>query len=99
MRSGDPSRVREIWSAVYLLTDLEAAGHAVNLAPRDSIIVWSEGTQGKAMLDSVTEYHPGEFREMKLALESPLSAMEGSRILLVRGDRVVGLGAITQIRR
>ena len=99
VRSGEPAPVREIWSAVYLLTDLETNGHAVNLGPRDSIVLWSEGTQSQATLDSVSEYHPGDFREMKLALETPIDAMQGSRILLVRGERVVGLGAITEIKR
>jgi hypothetical protein len=32
-------------------------------------------------------------------MQSPLKVREGSRILLVRGDRVVGLGAVTQIGR
>ena len=89
----------EIWGAVYLLTELEADGHAISLAPKDSLVVWSEGTQSKAMLASRTQYHPGEFREMPLAMEAPLKGMQGSRILLVSGDRVVGLGAITQFGR
>lgn len=87
----------EIWSAVYLLTEAEADGHAVSLTPEDSVIVWSEGTQSRAKLASVSAYHPGDFREMPLAMEQPLSGREGSRILLVRGDRVVGLGTITQV--
>jgi len=89
----------EIWGAVYLLTELEADGHAVSLAPKDSLVVWSEGTQSKAMLASRTQYHPGDFREMPLSMEAPLKGMEGSRILLVSGDRVVGLGDITQFGR
>jgi translation elongation factor EF-Tu-like GTPase len=98
VRSGEPEPVSEIWSAVYLLTEREADGHAITLAPRDSIVLWSEGTQSRATLDSVSDYHPGEFREMKLALETPVRAMEGSRILLVRGESVVGLGAVTEIK-
>ena len=99
VRSGEPAPVHEFWSAVYLLTDLETDGHAVSLGPRDSVVLWSEGTQSQATLDSVSEYHPGDFREMKLALETPVDAMQGSRILLVRGERVVGLGAVTEINR
>jgi translation elongation factor EF-Tu-like GTPase len=34
---------------------------------------------------------------MALSLEQPLKATEGSRILLMSGERVVGLGAVTQI--
>lgn len=99
VRSADAGQVSELWGAVYLLTDLEADGHAISLAPRDSIVVWSEGTQSKATLSSLSEYYPGDFREMSLSLESPVRGMEGSRILLVSGKRVVGLGAITQIKR
>jgi len=99
VRSVDPGQVSEIWGAVYLLTDLEADGHAISLAPRDSIVVWSEGTQSKATLGSISEYFPGDFREMPLSLESPVTGAQGSRILLVSGKRVVGLGAITQITR
>ena len=69
------------------------------LSPNDSIIVWSEGTQSRATLSSLTSYDPGDFREMPLTMESPLKARDGSRILLVDGDRVVGLGAVTQIVR
>lgn len=98
VRSAEMGRVGEIWSAVYLLTDLEADGNAISLAPRDSIIVWSEGTQSKATLSSFSQYRPGDFREMSLSLEAPVRGMEGSRILLVSGERVVGLGAITQIK-
>jgi hypothetical protein len=35
---------------------------------------------------------------MSLSLETPVRGIEGSRILLVSGERVVGLGAITQIK-
>jgi translation elongation factor EF-Tu-like GTPase len=87
----------EIWGAVYLLTEAEADGHAVSLTPDDSVIVWSEGTQSRAKLASTSSYHPGDFREMPLAMEQPIRSRDGSRILLVSGDRVVGLGAITQI--
>jgi translation elongation factor EF-Tu-like GTPase len=97
VRTADTGPVTEIWSAVYLLTELETVGAAVSLAPQDSIMVWSEGTHSKATLSSVSQYHPGDFREMSLSLESPVSGKEGSRILLVSGERVVGLGAITQI--
>ena len=89
--------VSELWGAVYLLTDLEADGNAVTLSPQDKITVWSEGTRSRATLNSISQYHPGDFREMSLSLEEPLSGMEGSRILLLSGERVVGLGAITQI--
>lgn len=97
VRAGDLLKVRELWSAVYLLTDLEADGNAVSLSPQDEITIWSEGTRSKATLNSISQYHPGDFREMALSLEEPLNGMEGSRILLLSGERVVGLGAITQI--
>ena len=71
--------------------------NAVSLSPHDEMIVWSEGTRSKATLNSISQYHPGDFREMALSLEEPLTGMEGSRILLLSGERVVGLGAITQI--
>lgn len=95
--AGELVEVRELWGAVYLLTDLEADGNAVSLSPQDEIIVWSEGTRSKATLSSISSYHPGDFREMALSLEQPLKATEGSRILLMSGERVVGLGAVTQI--
>jgi len=97
VRNGDLQKVRELWGAVYLLTDLEADGNAVSLSPQDEITVWSEGTQSTATLNSISQYHPGDFREMALSLEEPVNGMEGSRILLLNGERVVGLGAITQI--
>ena len=97
VRAGDLLKVRELWGAVYLLTDLEADGNAVNLSPQDEITIWSEGTRSKATLNSISQYHPGDFREMALSLEEPLNGMVGSRILLLSGERVVGLGAITQI--
>jgi len=97
VRAGDLLKVRELWGAVYLLTDLEADGNAVTLSPQDEITIWSEGTRSKATLNSISQYHPGDFREMALSLEEPLNGMEGSRILLLSGERVVGLGAITQI--
>ena len=97
VRAGDLLEMRELWGAVYLLTDLEADGNAVSLSPHDEMIVWSEGTRSKATLNSISQYHPGDFREMALSLEEPLTGMEGSRILLLSGERVVGLGAITQI--
>lgn len=87
----------EIWGAVYLLTELESGGPAHALSPKDSLVVWSEGTHSNAVLVSSTSYRPGDFREMPLSMDSPLKAREGSRILLVSGDRVVGLGAVTQI--
>ena len=90
-------QTKDIWSAVYLLTELENPGAAVSLAPRDTLIVWSEGTHSKASLSSLSEYHPGDYREMRLTLESAVRGTLGSRILLVSGERVVGLGAITQI--
>ena len=92
-------RVSEFWGAVYLLTEPEADGHAVSLKPGDSIVVWCEGTKSSATLASLTQFHPGDFREMPLAMEAPVKAREGSRILLVSGDRVVGLGAVTQTGR
>jgi translation elongation factor EF-Tu-like GTPase len=82
-----------------LLTESEAGGIAASLAPKDTFVIWSEGTQSTATLRSVSAYHPGDYREMPLTLEAPVTGMEGSRILLVRGERVVGLGAITQIRQ
>lgn len=99
VRPADMGQVNAMWGAVYLLTELEAGGGAVSLAPQDSIIVWSEGTHAPATLSSLTQYHPGEFREMSLSLSSPLTGAEGSRLLLVSGDKVVGLGAITEILR
>ncbi len=89
----------ELWGAIYLLTEAETDGHAAGLSPNDSIVVWSEGMQTVATLVSVTRYHPGDFREMPLAMEPPLKVREGSRILLVKAERVVGLGAVTQIVR
>jgi hypothetical protein len=99
VRQAGMGQVSEIWGAVYLLTELEAGGIAVSLAPKDTFIIWSEGTQSTATLRSVSQYHPGDYREMPLTLEAPIKGMEGSRILLVRGEKVVGLGAITQIRQ
>ena len=96
-QAGEMQSAGEIWGAVYLLTQAEADGQAVSLAPDDSITVWSEGTQSTATLASMTRYHPGDFREMPLVMQSPLKGREGSRILLVSGDRVVGIGAITQM--
>lgn len=89
--------VHRMWGAVYLLSDAEAGGNAVALAPNDAITVWSEGTRATATVDSVSEYRPGDYREMPLTLQAPLRGVEGSRILLVHDERVVGLGAITQI--
>lgn len=97
VQAGEMQSAGEIWGAVYLLTQAEADGQAVSLAPDDSITVWSEGTQSTATLASMTRYHPGDFREMPLVMQSPLKGREGSRILLVSGDRVVGIGAITQM--
>lgn len=96
VKAGEMQSTGEIWSAVYLLTQAEADGQALSLAPDDSITVWSEGTQSTARLASMTRYYPGDFREMPLVMEAPLKGREGSRILLVSGDRVVGIGAITQ---
>ena len=97
VRAPDMGPVSEFWSAVYLLTELEANGNAISLAPKDTITVWSEGTQSMATLSSLSQYNPGDYREMSLSLKTPVSAMQGSRILLVRDDRVIGLGAITEI--
>ena len=97
VRTRDLRKVRELWGAVYLLTDLEADGNAVSLSPQEEITVWSEGTQSRATLNSISQYYPGDFREMALSLDEPVNGMEGSRILLLNGERVVGLGAITQI--
>ena len=99
VREEGMGQVSESWGAVYLLTELEADGNAVSLAPKDTFIIWSEGTQTTATLRSVSQYHPGDYREMPLTLEAPIKRMEGSRILVVRGERVVGLGEITQIRQ
>ena len=98
VRTADMGQVSEIWGAVYLLTELETDGYAISLAPKDTITVWSEGTQSRATLSSLSQYHPGDFREMSLSMEAPVKGMEGSRIILVSGERVIGLGAITQIR-
>lgn len=97
VRSVDVGAVTRIWGAVYLLTDDEAGGETVELSPNDSVLLWSEGTESSATLDSMSVYYPGDFREMPLRMETPVNGAEGSRILLVSGDRVVGLGAITQI--
>lgn len=97
VRAAEPGRVSSIWSAVYLLTDAEVDGEAVGLASGDTIGLWSEGTRTQATLESMTNYEPGDFREMPLRMAEPVKGIEGSRILLIRDDRVVGLGAITQI--
>lgn len=97
VRAVDPGQVSSIWGAVYLLTDAEADGKAIGLAPNDSIVLWSEGTQSTATLNSLSAYHPGDFREMPLSMQAPIRGVEGSRFLLVSDDRVVGVGAITQI--
>jgi translation elongation factor EF-Tu-like GTPase len=97
VRAADLGRVSNIWGAVYLLTDTEADGNASALAPNDSVVLWSEGTQSTATLNSVSVYHPGDFREMPLSMEVPVKGLEGSRFLLVNDDRVIGVGAITQI--
>lgn len=97
VRTTDLGQVSNIWGAVYLLTDAEADGNAMGLAPNDSIVLWSEGTQSTATLNSVSAYRPGDFREMPLSMEAPVKGVEGSRFLLVNDDRVVGVGAITQI--
>lgn len=89
----------EIWGAVYLLGEAETNGEARTLSPNDSLVVWSEGMHANATLASLTAYHPGDFREMPLSMQSPIEVREGSRILLVSGERVVGLGAVTQIGR
>ncbi len=99
VRVAEMGQVSDMWGAVYLLTELEADGNAVNLAPNDTVTVWSEGTQSTATLRSVSQYLPGDYREMPLTMAAPITGMEGSRILLVRGERVVGLGSITQILR
>ena len=99
VREAGMGQVSDIWGAVYLLTEMEVGGIAASLAPKDTFIIWSEGTQSAATLRSVSQYHPGDYREMPLILEAPIKGMEGSRILLVRGERVVGLGTITQIRQ
>lgn len=98
VRAPGMGQVSEFWGAVYLLTELEANGNAVSLAPKDTITVWSEGTQSMATLSSVSQYHPGDYREMSLSLKTSVRALQGSRILLVRDDRVIGLGAVTQIK-
>lgn len=97
VRAPGMGQVSGFWGAVYLLTELEADGNAVSLAPRDTVTVWSEGTQSVATLSSVSQYHPGDYREMSLSLKTSVKGMQGSRILLLRDDRVIGLGAITQI--
>lgn len=97
VRTADPGRVSRIWSAVYLLTNAESGGDAVRLAAGDTIGLWSEGTRSQATLESMTDYEPGDFREMPLRMAEPVRGIEGSRILLIRDNRVVGLGAITQI--
>lgn len=89
----------EIWGAIYLLTEAETGGHAESLMPDDSVMVWSEGTRSRAKLASISPYFPGDFREMPLTLDAPLKAREGSRILLLRDGRIVGLGAVTQLGR
>ena len=97
VRSVDVGPVRRIWGAIYLLTDEEAGGSGVELSPNDSIVLWSEGTASDATLESRSVYYPGDVREMPLRMEAPVDGVEGSRILLMSGDRVVGLGAITQV--
>lgn len=99
VRQKEMGQASDIWAAVYLLTPLEIGGHAVGLAPDEAVTLWSEGTQSTATLRSVSQYHPGDYREMPLTLEAPIRGMEGSRFLVVRGERVVGLGAITEIRQ
>lgn len=99
VRKADMGQVIDLWGAVYLLTQLEADGNAIGLAPNDTVTVWSEGTQATATLRSVSRYQPGDYREMPFSMAAPINGMEGSRILLVRGDKVVGLGAITQVLR
>ena len=96
---GSTESASEIWAAVYLLSDAETAGHSSLLSPNDTLVVWSEGAQAQATLASRSEYNPGDFREMPLAMDPPLGVREGSRLLLVRGERVVGLGVVTQIGR
>ena len=99
VRKEDMSQASDIWAAVYLLTQLETDGNAIGLAPDETVTIWSEGAQSTATLRSVSEYKPGDYREMPLAMAAPIKVMEGSRILLVRDERVVGLGDITQVLR
>ncbi len=97
VRAASPGEVSNIWGAVYLLTDAETDGNASALAPGDSVLLWSEGAESTATVNSVSEYRPGDFREMPLSMEAPVKGVEGSRFLLVSDDRVIGVGAITQI--
>jgi len=99
VRTQEMGQASDIWAAVYLLTPLEADGHAIGLAPDETVTLWSEGTQSTATLRSVSQYEPGDYREMPLASAAPIRGMEGSRILLLRDEKVVGLGAITQVLR
>ncbi len=99
VRQKEMGQASDVWAAVYLLTPLEADGYAIGLAPDETVILWSEGTQSTATLRSVSQYKPGDYREMPLAVAAPIRGMEGSRILLLRDEKVVGLGAITQILR
>lgn len=97
--AADMRSAAEIWAAVYLLTDAQTGTSSGTLSPKASLVVWSEGAHANATLDSLSAYHPGEFREMPLTMHSPLELREGSRLLLVSGERVIGLGAVTQIGR
>jgi hypothetical protein len=97
VRAAAPGEVSKIWGAVYLLTDAETDGGASTLAPGSSVLLWSEGTESIATVNSVSEYRPGDFREMPLSMAAPVKGVEGSRFLLVSDDRVIGVGTITQI--
>ena len=96
---GPSQSANAIWGAVYLLSELETDGQVGVLSPNDTLVVWSEGAHAEATLASRSDYNPGDFREMPLSLATPLEVREGSRLLLVRAERVVGLGVVTQIGR
>lgn len=83
----------------YLLSNPEAGGRGVTLADRSEIEVWVEGGAATAIVQSSTSHKPGDNGEFVLHLSTPLKAVEGSRVLLVRNRAAVGMGVVRNVVR
>lgn len=82
---------------VYLLTDAETNGRSVSVAKATTMTLWSEGSTAPVEVTAQPAAGPGDVAEVSIQASDVFLGAAGSRIVLLRNDRVVGIGLLTEV--
>ncbi|MFO1015596.1 MAG: hypothetical protein U1E50_17725 [Caulobacteraceae bacterium] len=85
--------------AFYLLSAQERRGRSSQLEAGHHFLLWSEGKTSVARLggSAQTYFAPGADAEALFGFEEPLPMAEGSGVLLIRDETLIGVGAVKSL--